>query len=264
MLDVREERGVIDRAVEDRGRGQAVHTQPRHHGMRLPMAARRVIPEAHAARTAAIATQQIGRHARFVDEDVGAGGVERLRGVPLATGGRDVRPPLFVGVYGFLRNSLRCRRGRYERKAQALCAALKTVDDPLAVPRFICEGFGVCVRQAESERPIEKNRQFSSGGGHRCGFAGAGGESAIESSQGGLRFTDADRCSPQERGRSIRRPVSLRAEDASSRDLVTRGEAQPRREVFGGRPFRHVVPALRHKSQDGIGAETVDLAQVGA
>src|SRR5438034_9208808 len=116
---------------------------------------------------------------------------------------------------------------------------METVDEPLPVAFFIGGGAGVCVRQAESERPIEKNRQFSSGGGHRCGFAGAGGESAIESSQGGLRLADADRRSPQERGRTIRRPVSLRAEDASSRDLVTRGEAQPRREVFGGRPFRH-------------------------
>jgi hypothetical protein len=69
--------------------------------VRLPMAAWRVISEAHASGTAAIAPQQIGRHPRFIDEDVGARVMQRLRGVPLATGGRDVRPALFVGVYGF-------------------------------------------------------------------------------------------------------------------------------------------------------------------
>jgi hypothetical protein len=101
LFDIREERGVINGAVEDRGRHQSVDAQPSDHRVRLPMPARRVIAEAHAAGAAAIAAQQIGRHARFIDEDVGPRVVERLRGVPLATGRRDVRPALFVGVYGF-------------------------------------------------------------------------------------------------------------------------------------------------------------------
>lgn len=65
------------------------------------MAARCVIAQAHAAGTAAIPAQQIGRYTRFIDEDVGTGVVQRLGRSPLATGGRDVRPALFVGVYGF-------------------------------------------------------------------------------------------------------------------------------------------------------------------
>lgn len=101
LLDIREECGVIDGPIEDRRRRETVRPQAGHHRVCLPVPARRVIPEACAARTAAIATQEVGRDARFINEDVGARVVQRLRGVPLAPGGRDVRPALFVGVYGF-------------------------------------------------------------------------------------------------------------------------------------------------------------------
>ena len=66
LLDVGEKRGIVDRAVEDRGRAHAVDTQRRHHRVRLPMAVGRVIPKAEAAGTAAVATEQIRRHARFI------------------------------------------------------------------------------------------------------------------------------------------------------------------------------------------------------
>jgi hypothetical protein len=65
------------------------------------MAAGRVIAETHAARTTSIAAQQIRRDARFVDEDVGARIVQRLRVLPPPARRGDVRPALFVGVYGF-------------------------------------------------------------------------------------------------------------------------------------------------------------------
>jgi hypothetical protein len=67
----------------------------------LPMAVRGVIPQAHAAGTAPVASQQIGRHAGFIDEDVTACVVQRLGILPPATVRRDVRPALLVGVYGF-------------------------------------------------------------------------------------------------------------------------------------------------------------------
>ena len=44
----------------------------------------------------------VRRDARFIDEDVGACIVERLRVLPPAARGGDVRPSLFVGVYGSL------------------------------------------------------------------------------------------------------------------------------------------------------------------
>jgi hypothetical protein len=57
--------------------------------------------EACSARTAAIAAQQIGRDATFVDEDVAIGVVRRLPLPPEATLRRDVSAALFVGVYRF-------------------------------------------------------------------------------------------------------------------------------------------------------------------
>jgi hypothetical protein len=69
--------------------------------VRLPMAVRRVIAQAHAARTAPVAPQQVGGDAGFVNENVAARVVQRLRVLPVAAGGRDVRPALFVGVYRF-------------------------------------------------------------------------------------------------------------------------------------------------------------------
>ena len=69
--------------------------------MGLPMATRRVIPEAHAAGAAPVAAQQIRGDARFVEEDVGPGVVQRQCVLPLAARRGDVRPSLLVGVYGF-------------------------------------------------------------------------------------------------------------------------------------------------------------------
>ena len=65
------------------------------------MAAGGVIQEVHAPRAASVTAQQIGGDARFVDEDVAARVVQRLRLLPPAAGGGDVRPSLLVGVYRF-------------------------------------------------------------------------------------------------------------------------------------------------------------------
>ncbi len=101
LLDVGEKRGIVDRAVEDRGRGQAVDPEARDDRVRLPVAARRVIAQPHATGTAPVAPQQIRRDARFIDEDVGARVVQGLRVLPPASCGGDVRPALLVGVYRF-------------------------------------------------------------------------------------------------------------------------------------------------------------------
>lgn len=65
------------------------------------MPTRRVIPQTGAAGTPPVAAQQVRGDARFVDENVGAGVVQGLRVLPTAARGGDVRPSLFVGVYGF-------------------------------------------------------------------------------------------------------------------------------------------------------------------
>ena len=60
-----------------------------------------MILEAGAAGTAAVAPQEIGRHAAFIEEDVLAHVAERLPRPPLPAGRGDIRPALFVGVYRF-------------------------------------------------------------------------------------------------------------------------------------------------------------------
>jgi hypothetical protein len=67
----------------------------------LPVAARRVIAESRAARAAAVAPEQIGRHTAFIEPDKLPGIVERLPVAPPPTLSGDGGPTLFVGVEGF-------------------------------------------------------------------------------------------------------------------------------------------------------------------
>jgi hypothetical protein len=60
-----------------------------------------VIGDARTARTPRIPAEQIGRDARFIDEDQPVGAVERLPGAPLSSRGGDISAALFGGVYGF-------------------------------------------------------------------------------------------------------------------------------------------------------------------
>jgi hypothetical protein len=264
LLDVGEKRRIVDRPVENGRRGEAVEAQRRDHGVRLPMTARRVIAKACAARTAAVPTQQIRRNPAFVQKQILWHVADRLPRLPLPPGRRDIRATLLVGVYRFLRNSLRRGRGRHQREAEALRATMEAVDHPLPVTFFIEGSAGVRVRQAESESPIEKNRQFPSGGGHGLGFARAGREAAIERAEGRLRFADVHRRRPEQGGRTIRRPARPRAQEASSRDFVGWGEAQPRREVFGCWPLRHVIPAFGHEAHHGVRPKAVNLAEISS
>jgi hypothetical protein len=60
-----------------------------------------VIADAGPARAAAVAPEQIGRHAAFIEKDVLTDIAERLPLAPSPTLSGDVGPALFVGVYGF-------------------------------------------------------------------------------------------------------------------------------------------------------------------
>ena len=101
LFDVGEEGRVIDWTVEDGGRLEAIEAECGDHRVGLPMAARRVIAQPRAARTSAVPPQQIRRDTTLVEKQVVAHIAHRLHPCPLPAGGGDVRPTLFVGVYGF-------------------------------------------------------------------------------------------------------------------------------------------------------------------
>lgn len=101
LIDVGEKHRMVDRPVEDRWGPEAIEAQRRHDRVRLPMAARRVIPEARATQAAAVPAEQIRRHAAFVQKDILRHVAERLPTPPLTPSRGDVRPTLLVGVYRF-------------------------------------------------------------------------------------------------------------------------------------------------------------------
>jgi len=101
LFDVGEETRTVDRAIEDGWRAEAVEPQRGDHRVRLPMATGCVIAEPGAPQTSAVAAQQIGRHAAFIEEDVLAHVAERQPRVPLPSGRDDVRSSLLVRVDGF-------------------------------------------------------------------------------------------------------------------------------------------------------------------
>ena len=101
LFEIGEEARVVDGAVEDGGRTQAVEPQRGDDRGGLPVAAGGVIVEPFAARTAAIASQQVRRHATFIEKHVLAHVAERLPGAPLSPCRGDSRASLFVGVYRF-------------------------------------------------------------------------------------------------------------------------------------------------------------------
>jgi hypothetical protein len=101
LIDIGEEGRIVDRAVEDRRRAQPLEPQGGNDGVRLPMAARRVVVKPHTARAAAIPPQQVGRHAAFIEKHILAHVAQRLPGAPLPPGGGDIRASLLVGVYRF-------------------------------------------------------------------------------------------------------------------------------------------------------------------
>jgi hypothetical protein len=101
LLDVGQEGGIVERSVEDGGGRQAVGPQGGDDRVELPLPARREIPEAIPAGTAAIAAEQIGRDATLIEKEVAARVPERLPELPAAPRGRDIRTALFVGVYRF-------------------------------------------------------------------------------------------------------------------------------------------------------------------
>jgi hypothetical protein len=101
LFDVGEERRTINGPIKHRGRAQPLETERGDHRVGLPVTARGVIADSGPARAAAVAPEQIGRHAAFIEKDISTNIAERLALAPPPTLSGDVGPALFVGVYGF-------------------------------------------------------------------------------------------------------------------------------------------------------------------
>ena len=99
LLDVRQERRIIEGAGEDGGRPEALDAERRDDGVRLPVATRGEVPQADTFRATPIPTNQVGGDAGFIDKVEAAGVPVRLPRVPLAPCCGDVRPALLVGVF---------------------------------------------------------------------------------------------------------------------------------------------------------------------
>jgi hypothetical protein len=70
LVDIGLKAGLVDRAIEHGWRGQSLRAQGDHDGVRLPFTVRRVVVEAGAARTPAVAAEQVRRHPALIEEDV--------------------------------------------------------------------------------------------------------------------------------------------------------------------------------------------------
>jgi hypothetical protein len=101
LIDIGPEHHAVERSVKHGGRRETLESEPRDDGVRLPVAAGRVIMQPCAARAPAVASQQIGRHPTFIEKDILAHIAQWLPQLPLATGRRDISASLFVGVYRF-------------------------------------------------------------------------------------------------------------------------------------------------------------------
>jgi hypothetical protein len=67
----------------------------------FPVPAWGVVAEADAARAAAVAPEEVRRHAAFIEKDIPTDIVKRLRVPPPPPISGDVGSALLVGVYGF-------------------------------------------------------------------------------------------------------------------------------------------------------------------
>lgn len=101
LLHVGAKTGVVDGTIEHGRRGDTGRAQRRDDRVGFPMAAGRVIAQPHAAKTASIPAQQIGRDAAFIQKDVVPSVVERQPLAPAAPLSGDVRSSLLVGMQRF-------------------------------------------------------------------------------------------------------------------------------------------------------------------
>ena len=127
LFDVGQETRAIDRPIEHGGRVETIEAEGRNHRVGLPMTAGRVIVESRAAGTPAVASEQIGRDAAFIEKDVLPHVAQRLPFAPAASLSDDVGTALFVGVDRYLTvNWSRSNARQTDERLAELCNASRS------------------------------------------------------------------------------------------------------------------------------------------
>ena len=101
LIEVREKGIAVHRAIEQAGRGDAVHPQGCDTGAGVPVLVRRVIMHALAAEAAPVSANPIGRDAAFIKEHKSFRRNGRRHDSPRITRGDDVGASLFGRAYRF-------------------------------------------------------------------------------------------------------------------------------------------------------------------
>lgn len=101
LFDVGEEARTVERAVEHAGRGQAADAERREKGAGPPSGKWGVVVDADATGCAAVASQQVRRDTRFIEEDEMSRVPRRRELSPLGARGGNVRSIVLAGSYGF-------------------------------------------------------------------------------------------------------------------------------------------------------------------
>lgn len=95
-------------------------------------------------------------------------------------------------------------------------------------------------------------------------LADARGQPPIERIQGPVAPADRRRGQSEQRRSAAEGPACPRGQQLATRDLVARGEAEPRREVLGALPGAQVRAAFGHQLQGQRWPKAMDLSQVCA
>jgi hypothetical protein len=101
LIEVGEKRVAVHRPIEQAGSDQALHTQGGDEGAGLPMLVGRMIVDARATATPAVAPQQVRGDATFIKKDEPGNVNRRGEALPIRPGRGDVGAILLGGPHRF-------------------------------------------------------------------------------------------------------------------------------------------------------------------
>ena len=176
--------------------------------------------------------------------------------------GVDVFSPLAANqAVAFLRNTLE----RLQSEPEVGSAALKLLDNPFSVGRFVVVGTGILVVDPEAHRVVEQHGDLPSRGRHRLGLADPRSQPAVERAERSVRF---GRLSPRRAaGAPPRGLLVLRVRDDSTLPpLILQPGDSVSHEVkcLAARPTTQISAALGDQAQREVRTDAVDLGYVRA